>query len=76
MSLALSTLIYEWRRYLAAIVALAFAGLLVLAVTGLFMGIGKSFNAPIERSSADLMVLGPNAEALFASPGCGAPGSN
>jgi putative ABC transport system permease protein len=72
MSLALSTLIYEWRRYLAAIVALAFAGLLVLAVTGLFMGIGKSFNAPIERSSADLMVLGPNAEALFGG-GAGLP---
>jgi putative ABC transport system permease protein len=31
MSLALATLIYEWRRYMAAIVALAFSGLLVLA---------------------------------------------
>ena len=65
MSLALSTLIYEWRRYLAAVVALAFAGLLVLSVTGLFMGIGESFNAPIERSPADIMVLGPTADALF-----------
>ncbi|HZW16995.1 MAG TPA: hypothetical protein VFF66_12195, partial [Brevundimonas sp.] len=26
MSLALSTLLYEWRRYMAAIVALAFSG--------------------------------------------------
>jgi putative ABC transport system permease protein len=65
MSLALSTLIYEWRRYMAAIVALAFAGLLVLSVTGLFMGIGHSFNAPIDRSPADIMVLAPKAEALF-----------
>ena len=65
MSLALSTLIYEWRRYMAAVVALAFAGLLVLSVTGLFMGIGKSFNAPIERSPADLMVLNASADALF-----------
>lgn len=72
MSLAFSTLVYEWRRYMAAIVALAFAGLLVLSVTGLFMGIGKSFNAPIERSSADVMVLGPNAEALFGG-GAGLP---
>ena len=41
MSLALATLIYEWRRYLAAVVALAFSGLLVLAQVGMFMGIGK-----------------------------------
>jgi putative ABC transport system permease protein len=72
MSLALSTLIYEWRRYLAAIVALAFAGLLVLSVVGLFMGIGKSFNAPIERSPADIMILAPKAEALFGG-GAGLP---
>ena len=36
MSLALSTLLYEWRRYMAAIVALAFSGLLVLAQVGMF----------------------------------------
>ncbi|HWE45102.1 MAG TPA: FtsX-like permease family protein [Caulobacteraceae bacterium] len=72
MSLALSTLIYEWRRYMAAVVALAFAGLLVLSVTGLFMGIGESFNAPIERSPADIMVLGPTADALFGG-GAGLP---
>jgi putative ABC transport system permease protein len=72
MSLALSTLIYEWRRYMAAIVALAFAGLLVLSVVGLFMGIGQAFNAPIERSPADVMVLGPKATALFGG-GAGLP---
>jgi hypothetical protein len=38
MSLALSTLLYEWRRYMAAVVALAFSGLLVLAQVGMFMG--------------------------------------
>ena len=32
MSLALSTLLYEWRRYLAAIIALALAGVLMLAL--------------------------------------------
>lgn len=72
MSLALSTLIYEWRRYLAAVVALAFAGLIVLSMTGLFMGIGESFNAPIERSRAELMVLGPDADSLFGG-GAGLP---
>ena len=31
MSLALATLLYEWKRYSAAMVALAFSGLLILA---------------------------------------------
>jgi putative ABC transport system permease protein len=65
MSLALSTLIYEWRRYMAAVVALAFSGLLVLAQVGMFVGIGQAFSATIDRSPADIMVLGPKAEGLF-----------
>jgi putative ABC transport system permease protein len=65
MSLALSTLIYEWRRYMAAVVALAFAGLLVLLVVGLFMGIGESFNAPIERSPADIMITNASSSTLL-----------
>ena len=40
MSLALSTLLFEWRRYMAAVMALALSGLLVLAMTGVFIGIG------------------------------------
>lgn len=69
MSLALSTLIYEWRRYMAAVVALAFSGLLVLAQLGLFMGIGKSFSAVIDNSRADLFVLAPRAESLQGASG-------
>ena len=69
MSLALATLIYEWRRYMAAVVALAFSGLLVLAFTGMFMGIGKAFTAQIDRARADVMVLGPGAKALFNTGG-------
>ncbi|PVM94061.1 ABC transporter permease [Caulobacter endophyticus] len=65
MSLALATLLYEWRRYLAAIIALAFSGLLVLAQVGMFTGIGKAFTATIDRSPADIMVLGPKAESLM-----------
>ena len=68
MSLALSTLIYEWRRYMAAVVALAFSGLLVLAFAGMFMGMGKSFTASIDRSSADVMILAPGATQLFGGP--------
>ena len=65
MSLALSTLIYEWRRYFAAIIALAVAGLLVLAMTGMFLGVGKAFTATIDRSPAEIMVLPPDADGLF-----------
>ena len=72
MSLALSTLIYEWRRYLAAVIALAFSGLLVLAQVGMFIGIGKGFTATIDRSPADIMVLGPKAESLM-NGGSGLP---
>lgn len=65
MSLALSTLLYEWRRYLAAVIALAVAGLLVLAMTGMFMGMSKSFTATIDRSPAEVMILPPEADSLF-----------
>ena len=68
MSLALATLLYEWRRYMAAVVALAFSGLLVLAQVGMFVGIGKGFTAQIDRARADIMVLGPGAKALFGGP--------
>lgn len=65
MSLALSTLLYEWRRYLAAVIALAVAGLLVLAMSGLFMGMSKTATATIDRSAASIIVLRPDAEELF-----------
>jgi putative ABC transport system permease protein len=72
VTLALSTLIYEWRRYLAAVVALAFSGLLILAFIGLFLGMGKAFTANVERSPADIMVLAPKAENLMGG-GSGVP---
>ena len=65
MSLALSTLLFEWRRYMAAVMALALSGLLVLAMTGVFIGIGKGFTAQIERSNADIMILQPGAKSLI-----------
>jgi putative ABC transport system permease protein len=73
MSLALATLIYEWRRYMAAVVALAFSGLLVLAFLGMFMGIGKAFTAQIDRARADVMILSPGAQALFNGGPSGVP---
>ena len=74
MSLALSTLFYEWRRYTAAVVALAFSGLLILAQVGMFTGIVQGITATIDRSRADIMVLGPKVTAMIDSgPGSGVP---
>ena len=72
MSLALSTLIYEWRRYMAAIIALAVAGMLVLLMIGMFMGIAAAYDAPIVRSPAEIMVLNPKSTSLF-NGGAGLP---
>ncbi|MGV9010819.1 ABC transporter permease [Brevundimonas sp.] len=68
MSLALSTLLFEWRRYMAAVMALALSGLLVLAMTGVFIGIGKGFTAQIERSRADIIIMQPGAKSLMSGP--------
>ena len=57
MSLALATLIYEWRRYLAAVIALALSGMLVLVMQGLFLGIIHTALATTERSRADIFIL-------------------
>lgn len=74
MSLALSTLLYEWRRYTAAIVALAFSGLLILAQVGMFTGIVKGITATIDRSRADIIIMGPKVTAMVDSgPGTGVP---
>ena len=67
MSLALATLLYEWRRYTAAVVALAFSGLLILAQIGMFTGIARAITASIDRSRADLMILAPKNESLLNS---------
>ncbi|WP_374472997.1 ABC transporter permease [Phenylobacterium sp.] len=74
MSLALATLLYEWRRYTAAMVALAFSGLLILAQVGMFTGIVKGATATIDRSRADILVLPPKMESLINSGGGSLPG--
>jgi putative ABC transport system permease protein len=69
MSLALATLTYEFRRYTAAVVALAFSGLLILAQVGMFVGIVKGVTATLERSRAELLILPPKMESLINSGG-------
>jgi putative ABC transport system permease protein len=53
---------------MAAVMALALSGLLVLAMTGVFIGIGKGFTAQIERSGADIIVMQPGAKSLMGGP--------
>jgi len=65
MSLALATLLYEWRRYTAAMVALAFSGLLILAQVGMFTGMVRAATATIERSRADIIVMAPKSESMM-----------
>ncbi|RYZ10762.1 MAG: FtsX-like permease family protein [Alphaproteobacteria bacterium] len=70
MSLALSTLLFEWRRYLAAVIALALAGVLMLAVSAMFIGILQSFTATIDKSRAQIIILPANSSSL-GGPGGG-----
>lgn len=70
MSLALSTLLYEWRRYMAAVIALALAGVLMLALSAMFIGILSSFTATIDKSRAQLIVLSAKSSSL-GGPGGG-----
>jgi putative ABC transport system permease protein len=74
MSLALATLLYEWKRYSAAMVALAFSGLLILAQVGMFTGIVTAATASIDRSRADLMILPLKNESLINSGPDSLPG--
>ncbi|MEZ5938800.1 MAG: ABC transporter permease [Hyphomonadaceae bacterium] len=70
MSLALSTLIFEWRRYMAAVISLAVAGVLMLALAGMFVGIIKSFTATVDRSRAQVIILSASTDS-FSGPGGG-----
>lgn len=56
VSLARATLIYEWRRFLPATLAVAFAGLLVLVSLALMLGMFSTVSVYIEKSGADLWV--------------------
>lgn len=56
VSLARATLIYEWRRFLAAILAVSFSGLLVLIQVALLLGTFSTVSSYIDYSKADLWI--------------------
>jgi putative ABC transport system permease protein len=60
VSIARASLLYEWRRYLAALLSVTFAGLLVVVQVGLLLGLFGSISLPVDRSSAQLWLTFPN----------------
>jgi len=67
MSLALATLIHEWRRYLAAVLALAFSGVLILTMVGLMVSLVQSLTSTLVNSRADLVIMPPRMESMIGS---------
>ncbi|MET0332048.1 MAG: FtsX-like permease family protein [Dyella sp.] len=64
VALARKTLIYEWRRFLPAIIAVGFTGLLQLLQTGLVLGIFGSASVYITGSTADLWIGYPGTQSV------------
>lgn len=64
MSLALSTLLYEWRRYMAAVIALALSGMLMLVLGAFLIGMLQSVTATIDRSRGQLLVMSAKATSI------------
>ncbi|WP_394835428.1 ABC transporter permease [Pendulispora rubella] len=56
ISLARATLVHEWRRFVPAVFAVAFSGLLVLVQIALLMGAFANVTVYIDQSRADLWV--------------------
>lgn len=56
VSLARSSLIHEWRRYMAAVLAVSFAGLLLVIQMALLLGLFGSVSVIIEQSKAALWI--------------------
>ena len=64
MALALKSLTYEWRRFLPAVVAVGFSGLLVLLQAAIILGIFSLSSLYVTRSSADLWVGYPGVQSI------------
>ncbi|HXD38310.1 MAG TPA: ABC transporter permease [Rhodanobacter sp.] len=64
VALARKTLVYEWRRFLPAMLAVGFAGLLQLLQIALVLGIFGSTSLYVTGSSADLWVGYPGTQSV------------
>jgi len=64
MGLARKTLIYEWRRFLPAALAVAFAGVLVLVQAALVLGIFSGASVYVTASDGDLWIGYPGTQSV------------
>lgn len=62
--LARKSLVYEWRRFLPAVLAVAFTGLLLLVQAALVLGIFGSAAVYVEASEGDLWVGYPGTQTV------------
>jgi putative ABC transport system permease protein len=56
VSIARSSLLFEWRRYSTAVLAVTFSGLLVVIQLALLLGLFSTVSTVIDKSSADLWI--------------------
>lgn len=61
---ALKTLLFDWRRFAPAAVAVGFSGLLVLLQAGLILGVFSLASIYVTKSSADLWVGFPGVQSI------------
>lgn len=64
MGLARKTLVYEWRRFLPAALAVAFAGVLVLVQAALVLGIFSGASVYVTASEGDLWIGYPGTQSV------------
>ncbi len=64
VALARKTLLYEWRRFLPAVVAIAFASLLLLLQASLVLGIFGSASVYVTGSDADVWLGYPGTQSV------------
>ena len=64
VALARKTLVYEWRKFLPAVLAVAFSGLLLMMMTALMFGIFSSAGVYVSKSSGDLWAGSPGTQSV------------
>lgn len=64
VSLARASLIYDWRRYAAAVFAITFAGLLVIVQLALLLGLFGTVSVAVDQSTADIWLGYPKTQSV------------
>jgi putative ABC transport system permease protein len=64
VALARKTLVYEWRKFLPAVLAVAFSGLLLMMMTALMFGIFSTAGVYVSKSTGDLWAGSPGTQSV------------